>query len=851
MSECKTQSRALHRWVGKSARGGSPAHPAVLHMLDVAAVAEALPMPPASSAELRQAFVLLAALHDLGKVGDVFQRMLSDGAIQSERHWEVTEAWLVAFDDILGSRNRRDETDHRGRRRREQLYAAAAGHHGRPPSCDRDDWTGMRRRAGDGACADARTIAAVFSRFWPGASFEGLSLTDAKRWSWWLAGFVATADWIGSNTDWFSGTAPDRSLADYLDGIRSVAAKAVAEAGLDTPPLSTASLFDVEPRPMQAACAEIPLRDGPMIAVIEDETGTGKTEAALVLAQRMLQAGKGRGLYVALPTMATADAMFARLGQAPQAGGTAVARRLFDAPPSLVLAHGRAALSDGFRHVRHNWHVASDEPACSDWLADDRRRALLADVGIGTIDQALMAILPVRYGAMRLYALSSKILIVDEAHEMGDPYMAGQLAALLRAQAALGGSAILLTATLPLSLRKRLVDAFEEGAGRPAACPDDPGYPALTVGGGAHRTSFAQACSTRGSVAVERLSGGEEALTLLDAMARRGAACVWIRNAVDDAVAAVRALRSRGLDAEVLHARFALADRKRHEAAALSRFGKTGHGRDGRILVATQVVEASLDLDFDVMVSDLAPMAALIQRAGRLWRHMDLRPATDRPVPRPVLHVVSPDPSRVETGRWLAQVLDKGAWVYPVDQQWRTARVLFDEGRIEAPGRLRRLVEAVDGAEPPAVPEALRAAENKRIGEARAQANRAGQNVVDFDAGYRMGARDWQDRDFPTRLGEPQRTLVLLRADGAFWAEGESEAASTMLSEVRAAEKRLGQLALPDQGRADIMRRVNDWPDWKRSSLTVCPVAEDGTICDGLCYDAEFGLLFDKSSARL
>ena len=129
---------------------------------------------------------------------------------------------------------------------------------------------------------------------------------------------------------------------------------------------------------------------------------------------------------------------------------------------------------------------------------------------------------------------------------------------------------------------------------------------------------------------MERLAGPSEAAALLAQAAGQGAACGWVRNAVDDAIAAVDALRAAGIRADLLHARFALTDRKRTERAMLQRFGKQGHERAGRVLVGTQVLESSLDLDFDVMVSDLAPMAALIQRAGRLWRHTDARPACAR-----------------------------------------------------------------------------------------------------------------------------------------------------------------------------------------------------------------------------
>lgn len=154
-----------------------------------------------------------------------------------------------------------------------------------------------------------------------------------------------------------------------------------------------------------------------------------------------------------------------------------------------------------------------------------------------------------------------------------------------------------------------------------------------------------------------------------------GAAVLWVRNAVDDAISAVDALRNRGIDADLLHARFALCDRLRHETAALQIYGKSREARPKRVLVATQVVESSLDLDFDVMVSDLAPVPALAQRAGRLWRHMDKRPRSVRPVPMPVLHVVSPDPEDVQDDAWLHRVLDRGAYTYTVGLQWRSARL--------------------------------------------------------------------------------------------------------------------------------------------------------------------------------
>ncbi|MCM2502581.1 CRISPR-associated helicase Cas3' [Aureimonas altamirensis] len=583
--------------------------------------------------------------------------------------------------------------------------------------------------------------------------------------------------------------------------------------------------------------ATVSLPEGPVLAFIEDEAGAGKTEAALILAQRMLLAGKGRGVFFALPTMATADAMFVRASR--------VIGRMLDRP-TLTLAHGRAGLSVPFRDLQ-NGVTDSDDATCTDWLADSRRRALLADVGVGTIDQASLAVLRARFSALRLWGLSSKILVVDEAHEVsGDGYMSVLLERLLHAHAAQGGSAILLTATLPLEARARLTRAFSDGAGRNWGAESDASYPALTIAGSGPPRTVPATPSPKGAVTVERLATTEMAADLLAESSRAGAACVWVRNSVDDAIAAVGSLQARGIDASLLHARFALCDRKRIEAGVLVTFGRYGAGRAGKVLVAAQVVESSLDLDFDVMVSDLAPMAALIQRAGRLWRHMTEGPSRSRPVPGPVLFVLSPDPAAVLDARWLRDVLGGGAWVYGLSEQWRTADLLFRRGRIDASSDLRSLIEAVHGSEGAPVPHVLESAERERIGEIYARRSRAYGNIVDFGQGYRDGARGAEDTIYPTRLGRPTRTLALARmVDGVVkpWAQGDATSAETwQLSEVAADKLRLDRLSLPDQEIAPIVEATRDWPAWRRREVTLCPVADDGAICEGLRYSPDSGL---------
>ncbi len=840
----------MKEWLDWPAKSAHPPeiieHPAIYHMLDVAAVAEQLIIESPWPFELKQAFIALAGLHDLGKFSETFRGMLREGAYQPFTHWELTEILLLTEDDWLADwLGGTDEV-------REVLYAAVAGHHGRPPQTNlqRRERRKCLRAVGEGHEA-AQRLLELFKQLWPEASLDSLDEEAAISFSWWLPGFCTAADWIGSNTTWFSPKALELEPEAYLEEARVIAQKAVKEAGLSGTMVREGALFDFALRPLQEACVSLALPKGPTLVVLEAETGVGKTEAALILAQRMILAGKGRGLFFALPTMATADAMFGRAKQ--------VMERMFT-NPSLTLAHGRAGLSVPFRDLVNEGSRTgkSDDQSgvtSAEWLASDNRRALLADVGIGTIDQALLSVLPVRFQTLRHYGLASKILVVDEVHEMGEPYIAEELVALLRMHRAMGGSAILLTATLPLKLRARLLETY-------GGISESHAYPAITIAGGGTVTQFDDdARPQKGPVLVERLSTMDEAVHYIAQSAADGAACVWVRNAVDDAIAAVDALRAKGVQAHLLHARFALCDRKKLEQDVLNRVGRNGTDRKGFVLVSTQIVEASLDLDFDVMVSDLAPIGSLIQRVGRLWRHMDVRPATQRPVPSPILKVLSPDPADVQDDRWLQKVLERGAWVYSLPDMWRTASALFKAGEIKTPDGLRPLIEAVHGDEVESLPSVLESAEAEGYGKAMAARQRALQNLATIEYGYRKGGCGADDTTYPTRLGDETRILALARqTDHGLvpWAQAEgglsdelsrSElAALWALSEVSVRSKRLVGLDVPDQDRADIHEAQKDWPQWKKNVVTICPVLEiDGTICQGLCYRNDIGLIIRHS----
>ena len=831
-------------WPGK--KSGSNEHPAIWHMLDVASCAEQLIRGHNAFAEYPKdqcrAFVVLAALHDIGKISASFRDLVRHDRQGQYRHWKLSDLLLThTLDPIIehafgGSRHARCE-----------LYAAVSGHHGGPERTnDRREIQKRRRCIGSDAEQAAKNWLMLLLDLFPDGSLEGLDQPAARKISWILSGLTVTSDWVASNVDWFPPSTAQIRLHDYHSQSREQAKEAITKAGLNHTAISTVQgacaltgLSDLHP--MQQAVEEISLPDGPVLALIEDATGSGKTESALIMAHRLMSAGHARGLFFALPTMATADAMFGRMVNAVS--------RLFDgSAPSVSLSHGRAGLNTRFRELTGADDDLSPEAGCTRWLADDRRRSMLAEVGVGTIDQALMGILPTRFSTLRLFGLTDRVLVVDEAHAY-DPYMQRQLETLLHMQAMNGGSAIVMTATLPLGMRKAYVDAYKVGLGHSPEPMTTPAYPSLTMVSTETKTRpvkpVPSACRT---ITIKQVESREAVIEYLLEGARAGAACLWVRNAVDQAIEAVEWLRKQDCHAQILHARFAYGDRLRHEDSTMRRYGRNGMNREGHVLVATQVIEASLDLDFDVMVTDLAPIGSLIQRAGRLWRHMDSRPACYRPVKGPLLAVLSPEPDKVEDDCWLNPLLGGGAHVYRHDHLWLTARALFRAGIIEVPAGLRTLIEAVHGPDAEEIPAPLEWKLQEAEGTALAESAQAQQNVVIPENGFLGGiqGRVWSEEKFPTRLGQDDATLVLARnsPDGLIpWCEGDTDAHAWMLSEVRCNRRRLPD-GLLDQSSQMITEAKSDWSGGKREHLILCPVSDDGEICQGLCYDSEWGLRF-------
>lgn len=857
-------------------------HTVAAHSLDVAAVATLLPRPTTRLIS-RRTLGFLVALHDIGKFSRPFQAMRQDlwpadvlgsfptSGTQAIRHDAAGYAILETVTDdlteaVLPCWTAGDAT---------HVWQALAGHHGRPvvPAPVRDHVLCA-------GCKDAARgfVVAMCDLFRPPPlelprRVRGSRANLPARLGWDLAGLVTLADWVGSRQQWFPYTQPDSvddPAAYFWDHALPRAASALSAAGLgEASPsrfISLGALFPTiqAPSPVQRWAEQVALPEGPVLAIIEDVTGSGKTEAAITLAHRLLASDQAGGVFLALPTMATANAMFGRMADAYH--------RLFvpEARPSLVLAHGRAHLDARFAELMHadpspgpERSDPADMPSeahCAAWLADDRRRALLAQFGVGTIDQALLSVLAVRHAALRQQGLKRKVLIVDEAHAF-DAYMRRELVELLRFHAAMGGSAILLSATLPLKLRAQLVDAFRSGLPQavPVPRPSSTDYPLTTLA--FDRGVTEEACGMREGLArtvvVSRLPDAEAALARIASAARTDAAVAWVRNTVDDAITAADALRNEGLDPILFHARFALCDRLAIENEVLRRFGRDSAGEPRRaVLVATQVIEQSLDLDFDLLCTDLAPADLLIQRAGRLWRHE--RGA--RPVTTPELLIVSPEAVDAPGADWIRGPLPGTAAVYHDPALlWRGARALFALGSITTPDDMRKLVEAAaDGP----IPAALSSQVERAEGKDRADSQMARQNTLKLDTGYSRGDAGWEpDTVILTRLEDrPQVTIRLALERGGKvvpYASDDTLTRAWSLSEVSTGRHRVTDCPAPPHLAAAATDARAGWGRWERESprLLLAVMTPEGDSYRFaartetgepviVCYDPRLGLRF-------
>lgn len=628
-------------------------HPLVCHLLDVGAVATRLlerHVPPpvlrqmASRLGLTEAGLLrwaalLAALHDLGKASPEFQRLWKQ-AVEGLRALGF-EFGPPRPDQPHGRVSAVELQEHLRRLGFSPALARQAarwvgGHHGVfPTDSQLLDLEGL---TGTGAWRLAREwlVARLLEVIAPPeAPTIDEILPDVGLW---LAGLTSVADWIGSMSEYFPFHEGPISPRAYFEASLHRADVALGRIGFHQwepgAPRSFEALFGFPARPLQEAVIELGQGvDEPLFAIIEAPMGEGKTEAALWLGHELGRAAQHAGIYVALPTTATSNQMFQRV--------SAFLAQSYEGKLGLQLLHGSAGLVEAFSRLRSVVDDAERRglaPSASrgtvvaeEWFTR-HKRGLLSTFAVGTIDQALLGVLRTKHGFVRLYGLAGKTVVLDEVHAY-DAYTSRLLDRLVGWLRRLGASVVLLSATLPSGRRRELLEAWGERGEGPAVP-----YPRIsaTKQGLAWRRHIPAASSR--TVTVRWLEGDLPGAVGALAEAIEGGGCAGlICNTVARAQDAWRlALEAKRLGAlpedtelHLIHARFTARDRQAKEREVLTALGKPSSQarRPARALViGTQVLEQSLDIDFDWLATDLAPVDLVLQRTGRLWRHERPRP---------------------------------------------------------------------------------------------------------------------------------------------------------------------------------------------------------------------------------
>ena len=618
---------------------------------------------------------VLVALHDIGKVNIGFQTQIwrkedfPQNSRKPPRMGHITDLVPVLewkddetaewFSDELEAAGLL-EWDNEGGATASGLLVAALSHHGSPLNLSANYAANPAGWRPLGNINPRHCLKHIFRlvRNWFPAAFAvgGAPLPSAPAFQHMFLGLCTLADWLGSDDRLFEFC--DRPLEDYIQRARERARKAVSEIGLNLEKQRSAlqelpdfaALFDIDgvPNAMQTKTADLPLDE--QLIIIESETGSGKTEAALWRFGRMFQAGLVDGLYFALPTRTAATQIHKRV--------TNFVRNMYPGgnTPEVVLAvpgHLQAGSTAGQRLPRFEvlWddqHSAGDAVIKRRWAAENAKRFLAAQIAVGTIDQAMMAALQVRHAHVRAACLARSLLVVDEVHA-SDQYMRVILEHLLEAHLGGGGYACLMSATLGSVARQRLSAPSRTAAGDniPLEEAIAAHYPAITTRGEKQEQLFELGEGGQGkTLRVEPLAEMEKFAGVAGralAAARLGAKVLIIRNTVGYAVRTQNALEEAiqtqqgdAAETELLftcngvpaihHGRYAAADRRRLDEAVEEQIGRK-RKPGGRIVVGTQTLEQSLDIDADLLITDLCPMDVLLQRIGRLHRH----PRTDRP----------------------------------------------------------------------------------------------------------------------------------------------------------------------------------------------------------------------------
>ncbi len=506
---------------------------------------------------------------------------------------------------------------------------------------------------------------------------------------WYNAGLIAVADWLASDDRTF----PPSKILD-VTAIRERAVELLDRVGFRpvscSPGRTFIDLFLFPPTDLQTIFAKAVRCPG--VYVVEAAMGCGKTEAALIAAYNLLVSGQATGLYFALPTQVTSNRIHLRVAAFIERISTGAGTRLI---------HGNSWLIEKDQLLNGTQEGSENEGRHDgrDWFASSRR-ALLAPFGVGTVDQALLGVVAAKHFFVRQFGLAGKVVILDEVHSY-DLYTGTLLDQLVKQLRELGATVIILSATLTAARRRELLGVAEK-SGKELSCT----YPLLSGSFEGCVTEYPVQPDPPKAVHLNFVSGVGLTESVL-ARAKRGECVLWIRNTVNEAQATYLELCGKkldgGPDVALLHARFPQFRREQLENDWLERLGKEQAKRPirGCVLVSTQVAEQSVDIDADLLVTDLAPTDMLLQRIGRLWRHPRQRPA-GCVVPEVWIAMPALDLSeiRVADVAGIEAAFGKSAKVYAPYVLLRTFALWRERKEIVLSADIRPLLEATY-ADPP------------------------------------------------------------------------------------------------------------------------------------------------------
>ena len=631
---------------------GTEYHHLAHHCADVAACFETLASLPTLRARLERAaetslspcriarLAVLAFLHDCGKLHPGFQaKGWPEDDWRGKKHGHVREGAAIFRCqcrelEAIARNLHLEKLDEWGVGK--DLLFSVLAHHGRPFKPDgiaQKRWQSVPQRGYDPIAASAEIGEMMGHWFKDAFVAEAEALPETPDFQHLLCGFVSLADWLGSTRNIFEFSASlDR---DYMDKAREKARQAMAEIGIDVRRLRESAAVRVDfgtltggrqPRAQQRLVGDYSL-ETPLV-ILEAETGSGKTEAALWRFARLFEAGLVDSLYFALPTRAAALQLQRRVNE--------VMQRLFaDNGPETVLAvpgYLRSGAAEGVKLP--DWKVRWDDDGDEArllfrWAAENVKRSLAATIAVGTIDQAMLAALQVKHAHLRAAALSRSLLVIDEVHA-SDRYMTEVQKRLLDMHIGRGGHAMLMSATLGSVARAKWLDTPEPAFAEAVATR----YPA--VWGKDAPTAYGASAAEKGvAMTVTPTMAAKTAARHAIKAARAGARVLVIRNTVTEAINTFEAVRQAGAENLLLraakgpalhHSRFAPEDRQLLDKAVEAALSPENRTPGGCIVIGTQTLEQSLDIDADFLLTDLCPIDVLLQRIGRLHRHKIDRP---------------------------------------------------------------------------------------------------------------------------------------------------------------------------------------------------------------------------------